>query len=161
MPSWLLSGSSGGRWKRRTTTKRPRVAEPARTELVRVELDADGAELDDTLEVVAEYAVDLKFGLTSASPGPTPVVTRYAIGEPEVYEIAAALDAGGTPERIRSLTVRLSTRAAIRDRERGLPAPSEGGLLRFQLGPNPSDGFARMRTLVNEVSLPNLAGSTW
>ncbi|MBI4951342.1 MAG: prepilin-type N-terminal cleavage/methylation domain-containing protein [Myxococcales bacterium] len=135
------------------------VGEPARTELVRVELDADGAELDDTLEVVSEFAVDLKFGLTSATAGTSPVVTHVPIGAPAVYTTAAPLDGGGTPERVRAVQVRLSTRASLRDRDVGLAAPSQGGLYRFGLGLNA--GFTRMRTLVADVTLPNLAGIIW
>src|SRR5216684_313969 len=41
--------------------------EDTRFELVRVELDADGNEMENTLELVAEYAVDLKFALTVVS----------------------------------------------------------------------------------------------
>src|SRR6185436_12477977 len=42
-------------------------SDETRYELVRVELDSSGAEMADSLELVAEYAVDLRFGLTVAT----------------------------------------------------------------------------------------------
>lgn len=133
-----------------------------RTELVRVELDANDAEIDSTLEVVAEHVVDFKLGLSVATQGSTPTLTRYPIGDPQVYAIAqspstAAPNQG--PQHVRSVQVRLSTRAAERDRDVALPTPAGGGVLRFNLGNN--QGFARVRTITADVSLPNQAGVTW
>jgi prepilin-type N-terminal cleavage/methylation domain-containing protein len=136
--------------------------EPDRTELVRVELDADDVEIASTLEVVAEYAVDLKFGITLTEPGPAPdfipTVTRYAIGEKKGYEQAASIQGDGRPQYISALAVRLSTRASFADRRVGLKA-ADGGLFRYNLGNDL--GFARMRTLMADVFLANQAGVTW
>ncbi len=71
-----------------------------RTELVRVELDENDLELPGTLELIAEYAVDLKFGISVATegtvPGVTnPQITRYpitAIDNDAAYRTAAAND---------------------------------------------------------------------
>jgi prepilin-type N-terminal cleavage/methylation domain-containing protein len=137
--------------------------EPDRTELVRVEVDVDGKERTDTLEVVAEYAVDLKFGVTrtelSTNVNQTPNVVRYPIGEKRVYEKTNATSNAGTPQYTSAVTVRLSTRAPMPDRTVGLPKTTDGGLLRYDLG---SDlGFARVRTLIADVYLSNQAGVSW
>jgi prepilin-type N-terminal cleavage/methylation domain-containing protein len=134
--------------------------EVARTELVRVELDALGDEIANTLELIAEYAVDLKLGVTAEvpqnPPTPVPVLERYPIGHPQVYTLAAPIAAGGTPERIRALQVRLSVRNADRDRDQALTLPNpppDGGLFRYSLGQD--RGFARLRTLITDVALSN------
>ncbi|MBW2458910.1 MAG: prepilin-type cleavage/methylation domain-containing protein, partial [Deltaproteobacteria bacterium] len=130
-----------------------------RTELVRVELDADDNEMPTTLEVLAEYAVDLKFGLTEAIPagpvGGIPTLVRHPIGTAPVYAIAAPLASNGTPERIRAVQIQLSIRSAKRDRDVAIAGPG-GGLLRFSLGLG--RGFARMRTLTADVALSNVDG---
>jgi prepilin-type N-terminal cleavage/methylation domain-containing protein len=137
--------------------------EPDRTELVRVALDVDGKEINDTLEVVAEYAVDLKFGATrtdlSTNVNQTPNLTRLAIGDKKVYEKNASINNGGSPEYTTAVQVRLSTRAPVADRIVGLPTTDDGGLLRFSLGTDV--GYARMRTLVSDVFLSNQAGVSW
>jgi hypothetical protein len=136
------------------------TVEPDRTELIRVELDADDQEVDSTLEVLAEYAVDLKFGLTEAAPGvPNPTLTRHPIGDADVYVVANSLAGGGTPQRIRTVQVRFSTRAPRRDREVAIPAAASGGLFRYSLGLN--RGFARMRTMTADIQLPNMNGNNW
>ena len=135
---------------------------PPRTELVRVEHKQLGEEIETTLEVVAEYAVDLKFGLTEAEPPFTaPLLRRYPLGADPVYEAAAPLDASpaGRPQRIRSVQVQLSTRGEVRDRDLPIPALSGGNLLRYSLGTGA--GYVRVRTLVTDVALPNQAGVGW
>lgn len=139
------------------------VSPVARTELVRVELDAEGNELVNTLELVAEYAVDLKFGATVRTPGAAPNfvpnITRFPIGASGVYTQAASLQAGGRPERVTAVQVRMSTRAPRRDRDVALAAPLGGGLYRFFLGTG--RGYARVRTLITDVQLVNQRGSEW
>ncbi|WP_438042834.1 PilW family protein [Sorangium sp. So ce128] len=157
-----------------------------RTELVRVELDENDQELPDTLELIAEYAVDLKFGISVATqgavPGVTnPQITRFPIMATDnalVYTNAAANDQpGANPERVRSVQVRLSTRTRAPDRDVGLPVPvgPDGRRLRFLIpgiaaGANtygntaPSGSppvYARMRTLYADIALPNQAYVPW
>lgn len=142
------------------TSKHKGEAPPARTELVRIELDQDGAEINTSLEVVTEFAVDLKFGLVKAEPGvPVPTLTRYPIGNASVYTTADLPASSGIPQRIRAVQVRLSTRSARRDRDVAIANPSQGGRYRFDLGAG--NGFARMRTLISDVALPNLDNVTW
>ncbi|MGK4006392.1 prepilin-type N-terminal cleavage/methylation domain-containing protein [Sorangium sp. So ce1036] len=106
------------------------TGDSGRTELVRVELDENGGEIPATLELVAEYAVDLKFGIVTAEesglPGVTnPQLTRYPItatNNAAVYDRAGDnTTAGAVPERIRAVQVRLSTRTRAPDRDVNLP----------------------------------------
>jgi hypothetical protein len=142
------------------------LAQAPRTELIRVELGSDGAVMADTLEVIAEYAVDLKFGITEATPvsGQPPTIVRHPIGSANVYAVANALGAGGHPEDIRAVQVRLSTRVARGDRDVDVPDPANpavDGVFRFDLGgaaaePGRRERFARMRSAVTEVQLSNV-----
>lgn len=131
--------------------------EVARTELVRVELAADGSEVAGSLELLTEYAVDLKFGVTREipqnPPADVPFLQQEPIGDPDVYTVAAPPLAGGTPEHIRSVQVRLTTRATRADRQVDINPTGNGGLLRFSLGIN--RGYARVRTLVSDIALVN------
>lgn len=136
------------------------LSEATRTDLVRVEVGTDGNEIAGTLELVAEYAVDLKFGLTFENPTVPPAAPtafeRRPLGHPDVYQIASAVAGGGAgrPQDIRAVQVRLSTRAADRDRDVDLaPINTDAGRLRYSLGAD--RGFARMRTLISEVALMN------
>jgi prepilin-type N-terminal cleavage/methylation domain-containing protein len=138
-----------------------------RFELVRVELDATGNEMPDSLELVAEYAVDLRFGLTvSTVPGTDPVLAEYPIGHPSVHNVAfdvATNPATPGPERIRAVRARLAVRSREADRAAAVPPPPNGppgALFRYSMG---GDGgvFARARSLTADIQLPNLAGVAW
>ncbi|KYF86154.1 hypothetical protein BE17_39185 [Sorangium cellulosum] len=151
-----------------------------RTELVRVELDDQDQEIPETLEVIAEYAVDLKFGISAVQADPVlqksdPQIRRYPITATDnasVYTIAAANDQpGARPQDVRSVQIRLSTRTRAPDRDVGFPMGPDGRRLRFLIpgivaGVNTltdtvpagaSPVFARMRTLYADVALPNQA----
>ena len=130
-----------------------------RTELVRVEIGDNGVEIDSSLEILAELAVDMKFGATiedTTTTGNVPAIERLPIGDADVYANGGALGGvnAGTPHQIRALQVRFSVRASHSDREVGAPmAASDGGLLRYNMGVD--RGFARMRTLIADVQLLN------
>jgi hypothetical protein len=135
-----------------------------RLELVRVELDAENKEMDDSLELVAEYAVDLKFGLTVVPSFRTPNdpdITSFPIGDARVYDYA--FDVTGKtatgPERIRAVRARLVVRSREADRAENIPGPAPGTIFRYAIGAN--GGFARARTLTADIQLPNLTGVTW
>ncbi|WP_437726842.1 PilW family protein [Sorangium sp. So ce861] len=143
-----------------------------RTELVRVELDDQNNEIDDTLELVAEYAVDLKFGISVAEESTDlsvtdPFIQRHVItatDNTEVYNFAAPLDQLNTaaPQRVRSVQVRLSTRTRAPDRDVGYPERSDGRRLRFLIpGIVGETTYARMRTLYADIALPNQAYVKW
>ncbi|NUQ74337.1 MAG: prepilin-type N-terminal cleavage/methylation domain-containing protein [Polyangiaceae bacterium] len=143
-----------------------------RSELVRVELDPDDNEIPDTLELVAEYAVDLKFGLTvftrdkiapsdlnacSSVPG-TDVYNCPIPMAPQVYTaVAGPVTGGAQPELIRAIQVRLATRARAPDRESDLGGGPDGRKYRFQISlpGTPVPKFARMRTIYGEKFLRN------
>jgi prepilin-type N-terminal cleavage/methylation domain-containing protein len=144
-----------------------------RTELIRVELDQNGAEVASTLELVAEYAVDLKFGIATLAKQPVTGdykntdTARYAVGSnANVYTIAGAPSAAGsTPERIRSVQVRLATRTRAPDRAVDLPFASNPDARRARFVINDvlgSNKYFRMRTIYNDIALPNQsAANAW
>ncbi|WP_437649171.1 PilW family protein [Sorangium sp. So ce362] len=160
-----------------------------RTELVRVELDDEDQPIPGTHELIAEYAVDLKFGISTAVEGGVPGVTnptiqRFPITETDngnVYNIAAEnSQSGAMPQRVRSVQVRLATRTRAPDRDADLPGGPDGRRRRFLIpgivagvdtlaaaqlaGAIPAGAppvFARMRTLYADIALPNQAYVTW
>jgi hypothetical protein len=146
--------------------------EQDRTELVREELMADGTPIPGTAEVVAEYAVDLRFGLTAVTnftlPGPEPsVLTGYPEGNANIPLFAGRADQNTNPQRIRAVRVRLAVRSAVPDRAadivgaNGTPIP-QGAFFRMNLGVQAGpQTFARVRTLQADVALPNHAGVQW
>ena len=150
----------------------PGAFDENRTELVRVELDPDGNEIASSLEVVAEFAVDLKFGVAAANRSATPVVTNYTLGDATGYMYGrdvTTVPSGDpqAPELIRSLQVRLATRSRAPDRQGKHPPffGSDGRRLLFCLegfecSPDPTKSYrwARMRTLYSTISLPNHGG---
>jgi hypothetical protein len=144
-----------------------------RSELVRVELDGEGEEIPESLELIAEYAVDLKFGLTaftrgsqypaappeldacSTSPG-TDVYHCPIPMTPEAYaKLAGSVKDGALPELVRALQIRLATRSRAPDRDADLGAGPDGRKYRFKitLPGAPTPTFARMRTLYAEKYL--------
>ena len=128
------------------------TGENLRTELVRVELDHDDTEVPGSLELVAELAANIKFGVTKAPLAGSatvfnPQMTTYGFDDPTVMT---------NPELVRSVQVKLSTRARIPDRENALAA--SGRNYRFAvLQPPIRERFARLRTLHSTVALPNQA----
>ena len=142
-----------------------------RYELVRVEIDSSGAEMADSLELVAEYAVDLRFGLTVATTVMNanvfdPTVAEFPFGDANVYNYAFDVATSPTavgPERIRAVRARLSVRSREADRAAPVPPPAgapPGSLFRYSMG---GDGgsYARARSLTADIQLPNLAGIAW
>jgi type II secretory pathway pseudopilin PulG len=156
------------------------TADDLRTELVREEFsfDNNGAAILGTLEVVAEYAVDLKFGLTviNGQPGGNPgaglngggAYVRYPIqiatGDTgDVARVAGPVTlATSQPERIRAVQVRLATRTRAPDRESDVPfftgqAACNPGQLAASDGCQGADG-RRTRFNVTDVA-PGSFGS--
>jgi len=137
-----------------------------RRELIREELDLTGTPFPNSLELVAEYAVDLGFSLFVA-PTQTQPLTRLLPTEVSGYAgTPGTLPTGQGPQRIRAVQVWLSTRSQEADRSVGLgltttaPGPE---LLRVSL--HPTDGalppFARVRTVQSMVPLNNQAMVPW
>lgn len=148
-------------------------------DLLRSYLDANGDPAGSP-EVVAENAVDLAFAFSvdrgnygDDLTNPTPNLVSYGFGDPLNATIAPAdlQAADAFPQRIRSVRIRLSTRAALPDRPSSMmlpPPPATNGYpVRYCANPDgcTEDGtrtdWARMRTVTTEVALPNQAGFTW
>jgi hypothetical protein len=123
-----------------------------------------------TPEVIAEYAVDLRFGFSVAEDlttdaGTTRSLTVIPIGH--ANNSLWGFDPAGLPislrgpQRIRSIHVRLATRTSFADRSGNLAAPTDY-LYRYCIDPAaalPScRQFARVRTVTTEIALPNQAG---
>lgn len=143
----------------------PVTGDDGRTELVRVELDASDNEMPGTLDLVTEYAVDLRFGLTvqklPALPD-APVLLQLPIEDPakadsSIYTIAGApTEAGSAPESVRAVQVRLSTRSRAPDRPTSIAGPA-GRPYRFLVSSaKMADKYARLRTLQREFTLYNV-----
>lgn len=157
------------------------TSDPNKYDLMRTLLAAD-LSATSLKEVVAEYAVDLAFAFTVDTtnavipPGEPlpPIVASYPFTDTlNNGPIAAAVTSGNVatarPQRIRSVRVRLATRAAQADRTMTIPvqpALGDSYLYRYcilPIGnscPSPPDTtarWARARTLTTEVALPNQA----
>jgi hypothetical protein len=134
------------------------INDPLRLDLYRSYISAQGAEVGT--ELVAEYAVDLKFAFTYAANGsPSSTLTTLAFTDNNAVV---------PPELIRAVRVRLATRSAQGDRAQALSSPVGGFLMRYCLDPNaggdagacPSGSYSRVRTLVTEVAVQN-NGKAW
>jgi type II secretory pathway component PulJ len=152
--------------------------DPAKYDLMRSYVDATGNVVPETSEIVAEYAVDLKvaFSVDNTTLGDTlPRITTLAFDDannatwaPDVSKQTPPANVG--PQRIRSVRVRVVTRAAQADRTVNVPVTNFGQqqfLYRYCIAPpclafgaqanDQSLHWARARTMTTEVSFPNQA----
>jgi prepilin-type N-terminal cleavage/methylation domain-containing protein len=141
-----------------------------RWELVRYELDENNNLLAGTEELVAEFAIDLKFALTVISDptldpiNPNPTLQFLEFGNGTIGGTYARPVVPGNvlpgPERIRSVRVRFSVRSREPDRAVGINPAQVGALpgtlFRYQI-PG-STKYARVRTLHADVSMSNQMG---
>lgn len=127
--------------------------EAGRAELVRVELDANGAEIASTREIVAEYAVNLQFNVWRATNAITPAPIAADDG---------VLNAGyGFIQLMRGVHVMLNVRSREPDREQDVYGAPAGALYRIPLGKGKKPPYARVRTLQSDVALRNMENSNW
>ena len=154
------------------------AVDPTKYDLVRTYIDAGtGNPVPGTTEIVAEYAVDLEFAFSvdSGLAQPQPVLQAFAFDSatnagsnpPWAQNVVAFPSVAGLPgpQRIRSVRVRLVTRAAEPDRTDTVPVLNPTGPYTYRycmLPPctqaNTNNGtlqFARTRTVTAEVALPN------
>jgi hypothetical protein len=143
----------------------------SRTELVRVELDTAGNPIAGTEELVAEYAVDFKLGITVAQPSVTGPTLKTVLSTDTDDEVdnwagdpsgkAAGVNRG--PHLVRSVRVRLSVRSREADRDGDVIANAHvaPGLYRIALGPDGTAPFARVRTLQADIALRNQMKALW
>ena len=158
-------GTNGSYGQLYTSTANP--SDTNRTELVREELNpVTGNPFANTCpEIVAEYAVDLKFEVTATpavGPNPISMFATPATGSVYNYNFAAPGNES-RPQRVRSVHTRLSVRSREADRTADLAPPfSSGtnGLYRIGVGPNQTR-FARVRTLQADIAVPNHFGVVW
>jgi prepilin-type N-terminal cleavage/methylation domain-containing protein len=152
----------------------PGTADPAKYDLMRSFVDATGALVPTTSEIVAEYAVDLDFAFTvdEGLSNQNPSLYTYGFDNAAGNDLWAR-DVSKTPapnhgpERIRAVRARLVTRTAQPDRSANVPFASnnlnEEFLYRYcVLAPCPSPPdrtlrWARARTITTEVRLSNQA----
>lgn len=149
------SGSYGQLYNSTLANSNP--ADLYRTELIREELNpVDGLPFANTPpEIVAEYAVDLKFeGLVTPANGPNQVALAVTPAADDIYAIASNAITG-QPQRVRSLRARLSVRSREADRTSNVPAAlSAQGLYRVAVGASQTT-FARVRTVQTDIAIPN------
>ena len=141
--------------------------------VMRDQLDAADppAAIPQTAQTVAEFAVDLKFGVT---------VNDLVAPNLKVFDMDSdngggvidtwtqrpttpTVNGGPGPQRVRSVRFRLATRSAIPDRRadlRILPTPSPY-MVRYCTDPPTCQRYARVRTVVSEVTLTNQLGMTY
>lgn len=147
------------------TTSADGPGEADRTELTRVELDIDGKVLDNTEEIVAEYAVDLNLQLTAVTSTTgccDPNLSLLSPGDPLFPNFTGAVfNSLNTPELIRSVRARLGVRSREADRTAGVANPANQGLFRFNINSGTSETFARVRTYQADIALHNQADILW
>jgi hypothetical protein len=129
-------------------------------DLVREELDVDGAPIVGTQELVAEYAVDLSFQLTGWSPSTQTLETVPLAGWADQTSAYNAPLAG--PQRLRAIRATLAVRSREADRDRAVLGDGGGAFLRFGVGNTPGTGpYARVRTISAHIALNNQLGVMW
>jgi prepilin-type N-terminal cleavage/methylation domain-containing protein len=153
-------------------TTNPTAPDTTKYDLVRSYVDAFGAVVPDTTELVAEYAVDLDFAFTvdqGDTTGQNPNLLTFAFDDSHsanwAYDVSTlATPSVIGPQRIRSIRARLVTRTGIPDRTVNIPLTNYGNqdfMYRYCIVPPCATQddvmrWARTRTVTTEVSLPNL-----
>ena len=147
------------------------ATDAGRTELVREELTTAGVTITGSEEIIAEFAVDLSFGVTVAqtatvSGSPTEQLVTLAPGDATVAWAgnAATMPVTRGPQRIRAIRARLSVRSREADRLAGMPDGGGvigPGLFRIGLGGNGKGPFARVRTVQADIALRNQRDIKW
>lgn len=138
---------------------------PHKFDLFRRILNADGATAFE--EVVAEYAIDLKFGIVAHDPYTTSVAQRYLVYDLDdtsgkigdwTKAASATTQFGPGPQRVRSVRFRMAMRAPLPDRTANLqvaPAPYISRYCMENVALGSCKQFARVRSFVSEVALVN------
>ena len=129
--------------------------EAGRVELTRQELTPTGAPMPGTLELVAEYAVDLQFSVLQATSGLNPAL---------LAPVPSSLDGSyGFTQLLRSVHLRLSVRSREADRQADVAGMPAGDLYRIGLGTGGTGNapYARVRTFQADIPLRNLEGANW
>jgi hypothetical protein len=133
-------------------------------------VNSGGVALVNEAEVVSEYAVDLKIGVTVDDPSQpdtsvnkslvlpftAPAATKDAWANRDLTSAVPLIPNRGSqgPHRIRSIRYRLSTRAAQTDREDPFVVAGSDYMYRYRIANNQ---YARVRVMTGEVALVNQA----
>ena len=150
----LQNSPDGTAWAPLFAASQGASGEDTRTELVRDQLTTDGTTIPGTVDIVAEYAVDLQFSVMGQA---VRGVSSLAFASPPGGDWDLYFKANGTddrPQGVRSVRVRLSVRSREADRTVGIA----GGLYRFRVG---TAEWARVRTFQADVALPNQRRVQW
>lgn len=143
---------------------RPDITNAEQFNLVRTWLDAYGDPITNGSELIAEYAVDLKFAFSIEDRGAA-VGGRYKSfpfndAQNATWSNPFVSTQNMGPHLIRSVRFRIAVRAAVNDRTTNIQSPGEGYLYRYCMdvasqcvGADPR--YARVRTITGEVALPN------
>lgn len=135
------------------------TGEASRMMMIRREIDSTGATLGMP-EIVSDYAVDLNVRARYAEPAPT-ATPAFTLADQDFDAMADV-----PPNQLRTLGVRLTTRARNPDRSDGpaTPPASNIALARFKVFAASDTAsttnkfqFARVRTLYADVNMPNMA----
>lgn len=138
----------------------------AKTDLIRREFDLRPGpdEITTAARLVGEYAVDFDATVAYDIGNPTntivaqPAMRTLAFGDSNITTLVGSASSGSArPQQVRSVIVRLSIRD--RDQEPGFGWIARGPampLTRFRVFDNRT-GAARVRSLVTEIAVPNLA----
>ena len=143
--------------------------------LVRQRLDfAGNAVANVSPEIIAEYGIDLKFGITYMDPAGPVNMYRTVVADMDSPSSAATiaqvtgnptyLAGGAGPQSVRSIRYRIAVRTSLPDRDQNLPTGLPGSLARYCVDGSPlptCKKFARVRTVLSEVFLQNQAGMSW
>jgi hypothetical protein len=125
-----------------------------RTELIREELNPAGQVIDGTQELIAEYAVDLRFEVTVQTNAASAL---FHVDNADLYTWAGNPDqraAGRGPQFIRSIHSWLSVRSRVADRDANINVAA-GPRYRIGLGAAGAAPFARLRTIQSRAALHN------
>jgi hypothetical protein len=126
--------------------------ETRRAELSRVEVAPDGTDIAGTEELVAEYAVDLRFVPWAATSATNPTISTTATAD-------QFTTTAGQPQLLRGVNVRLSVRSREADRTTDAGGSGAGA---FRMGPlGDAKLYARVRTFQADIPLRNMEGTNW
>lgn len=150
--------------------------------LVRELLNSEGTVVPELTQVVAEYAVDLKFGIAvdarettippnnimvfdldsdTTGPGGNGNIDSWTRAASTSMPTAGSPTQPG-PQRVRSVKFRVSTRASMPDRDKPLTLlPGSPYISRYCIDMPTCTKFARVRSIVSEVPLLNQARMTY
>lgn len=150
--------------------------DPAKYDLIRTYLDASGNEVgalgNPQGEIVAEFMIDMAFAMSvDQTPAGNPDAGPQILNIP--FDGGAGTWAGPitgvetqtviapsvpSPQRVRSVNIRLASRAALPDRSADL---TETPPYYYRIAVGDAGRYARVRTMLSEVFLANQGAMTY